>query len=64
MHGLGGQRRALGDDGKPYFRRFGRRGSSAGWYSFDVHGGHFFGLVNVLNFKPGSLGVPGREQLE
>ena len=59
-----GEHDVIGDDGKQYFRRFGHRGSSAGWYSFDVHGAHFIGLVNVLNFKPGGLGVLGREQLK
>lgn len=59
-----GEHDVIGDDGKQYFRRFGHRGSSAGWYSFDFRGAHFIGLVNVLNFKPGGLGVLGRQQLE
>jgi Icc protein len=59
-----GEHDVIGDDGKQYFRRFGHRGSSTRWYSFDFRGAHFIGLVNVLNFKPGGLGVLGRDQLE
>lgn len=59
-----GEHDVIGDDGKQFFTRFGHRGSSRGWYSFDFHGAHFVGLVNVLNFKPGGLGVLGHEQLE
>src|SRR5262249_55301850 len=28
----------------------------AGWYSFDDHGVHFIGLVNVVDLKAGGLG--------
>jgi 3',5'-cyclic AMP phosphodiesterase CpdA len=59
-----GEHDVIGDDGKQYFSRFGRRGSDQGWYSFDHHGTHFVGLINVLNFKPGGLGVLGPAQLE
>jgi len=59
-----GEHDVLGDDGKQYFSRFGRGATGQGWYSFDYRGAHFVGLINVLNFKPGGLGVLGREQLE
>jgi 3',5'-cyclic AMP phosphodiesterase CpdA len=59
-----GEHDVLGDDGKQYFTRYGRGSSGQGWYSFDNGGAHFVGLVNVLNFKPGGLGVLGNEQLE
>jgi 3',5'-cyclic-AMP phosphodiesterase len=51
--GLGGYSKhfSQGADGKPY-------------YSFDSHGVHVVGLVNVVNFKPGSLALLGDEQLE
>ena len=59
-----GEHDVLGDDGKQYFSRFGRGETGQGWYSFDYRGAHFVGLINVLNFKPGGLGVLGNEQLE
>ena len=59
-----GEHDVIGDEGKQYFSRFGHPRSSRHWYSFDFHGAHFLGLVNVLNFKPGGLGVLGHEQLE
>ena len=59
-----GEHDVIGDDGQQFFSRFGHRGSNRGWYSFDFHGAHFVGLVNVLNFKPGGLGVLGHQQLE
>lgn len=34
-----------------------------GWYSFDFHGAHFVGLVNVLNLKAGGLGFLGHDQI-
>jgi len=35
-----------------------------GWYSVDLHGAHFIGLVNVVNLKAGGLGYLGRDQLD
>jgi 3',5'-cyclic AMP phosphodiesterase CpdA len=52
------------DDGKSYLHRFGEGARGSGWQSFDVHGIHFIGLVNVMNLQAGGLGVIGREQLE
>jgi 3',5'-cyclic-AMP phosphodiesterase len=59
-----GEHDVLGDDGKQYHERYGSRTNGTGWYSFDYHGVHFIGLVNVLNLKAGGLGSLGNEQLE
>jgi 3',5'-cyclic-AMP phosphodiesterase len=57
-----------GDGNGEYLRRFGRGTRGTGWYSFDYHGVHFIGLVNVANPKSGSgdggLGVIGTDQLK
>lgn len=49
--------------GRAWLDRYGKGTQGAGWYSFDAHGVHFVGLVNVLDFKPGGLGRLGAEQL-
>src|SRR6202158_5576071 len=41
----------------------GKGSRGAGWYSFDDHGVHFIGLVNVVDLKGGGLGNLGAEQL-
>jgi 3',5'-cyclic AMP phosphodiesterase CpdA len=51
------------DSGKAYLDRYGKGTKGAGWYSFDQHGIHFIGLVNVVNLKAGGLGNLGEEQL-
>jgi 3',5'-cyclic AMP phosphodiesterase CpdA len=52
---------------REYLRRYGRGTRGGGWCSFDYHGVHFIGLVNVATPKSGSgdggLGVIGKEQL-
>jgi 3',5'-cyclic AMP phosphodiesterase CpdA len=58
-----GEHDVIGDNGAEYFRRFGERQQSGGWYSFDHHGVHFVGLINVLNLKAGGLGSLGADQL-
>ena len=58
-----GEHDTIGDDGKLFFQRFGRGGGSPGWYSFDAHGVHFIGLVNVLKLTQTGLGWFGPEQL-
>jgi len=50
--------------GKAYLERYGKNTKGSGWYSFDDHGVHFIGLVNVANLKAGGLGSLGHEQLE
>ena len=57
-----GENDVFADDGKEYLARF--AGGRDGWQSFDYHGVHFIGLINVLNFKAGGLGSLGREQIE
>jgi hypothetical protein len=47
-----------------YFNRFGTASENRGYYSFDHHGVHFVGLINVLNFKVNGLGALGHDQLE
>jgi 3',5'-cyclic-AMP phosphodiesterase len=72
-----GEHDTIGDDGKLFFQRFGRGpGASAsrnpqghapgiaGAYSFDAHGVHFVGLVNVVNLTASGLGTIGGPQLE
>ena len=50
--------------GKAYLSRYGTKDTKgAGWYSFDQHGVHFIGLVNVMNLKAGGLGNLGEPQL-
>jgi 3',5'-cyclic-AMP phosphodiesterase len=55
-------------NGKAYRERFGRQTQGRGWYSFDVAGVHFVGLINVFDFAPGfkSAGLArlGDDQLE
>jgi 3',5'-cyclic-AMP phosphodiesterase len=51
------------DEGRLYLERYGKRTRGAGWQSFDDHGVHFVGLVNVLNVDAGQLGRLGAEQL-
>ena len=58
-----GEHDVLEDDGAGYRERFARGTEGAGWYSFDIKGVHFVGLVNVVNLKAGGLGMIGDEQL-
>jgi Icc protein len=59
-----GEHDVIGDDGKGYLERYGKRSRGSGWYSFDKKGVHFLGLVNVMNLKAGGLGSLGSDQLE
>ena len=52
------------DNGKLYLERYGKGTLGDGWYSFDSHGVHFIGLVNVTNHVDGGLGYIGPEQLK
>ena len=49
------------DDGKLYLERFGKGSQGSGWHSFDYHGVHFIGLVNVVQLE--GMGRLGAEQL-
>jgi len=59
-----GEHDVTGDNGKLYLERFGRSSKGHGWYSFDHHGVHFIGLVNVVDIQQNGLGSLGREQLD
>jgi Icc protein len=59
-----GEHDVLNDNGKQYLARYGKDTKGDGWYSFDSHGVHFIGLVNVVNTSEGGLGVLGNEQLK
>ena len=63
-HYVPGEHDILEDDGKSYLNRFGKGTKGQGWYSFDAHGVHFVGLVNVVDLKAGGMGNLGHEQLE
>ena len=58
-----GEHDVLNDNGAQYRERYGKDAKGDGWYSFDKHGVHFIGLVNVLNLKAGGLGALGHQQL-
>jgi 3',5'-cyclic AMP phosphodiesterase CpdA len=49
--------------GQSYLGRYGKGTKGSGWYSFDDHGVHFVGLVNVVDLKAGGLGRLGGDQL-
>jgi 3',5'-cyclic AMP phosphodiesterase CpdA len=52
-------------DGSEYLKRFGAGTKGEGWYSFDHHGVHFIGLVNVASQGTDKgLGILGTEQLD
>jgi len=58
-----GEHDFLDDGGKIYLDRYGKGTQGSGWYSFDVRGVHYVGLVNVVNLKAGGLGQLGPDQL-
>ena len=64
IHYVPGEHDVLNDDGQQYLERYGKGSRGKGWYSFDSHGVHFIGLVNVVNLKAGGLGQLGSDQLE
>ena len=64
IHWVPGEHDIIDEDrGKAYLERYGKGSKGAGWYSFDDHGVHFIGLVNVVDLKGGGLGNLGAEQL-
>jgi 3',5'-cyclic AMP phosphodiesterase CpdA len=64
IHWVPGEHDLIDEDrGKAYLDRYGKGSKGAGWYSFDDHGVHFVGLVNVVDLKAGGLGNLGAEQL-
>jgi Icc protein len=59
-----GEHDILEDNGKSYLNRYGKATHGDGWYSFNAHGVHFIGLVNVVNLQGNGLGDLGSAQLE
>lgn len=51
------------DEGQGFLQRYGQGTKGKGWYSFDSAGVHFIALINVANFKAGSLTSLGPDQL-
>jgi 3',5'-cyclic-AMP phosphodiesterase len=59
-----GEHDVIGDSGE-YLKRFGKGTQGEGWYSFNHHGVHFIGLVNVASQGTDKgLGILGSQQLE
>ncbi len=58
-----GEHDVTGDNGRLYLERFGKNSTGGGWQSFDRHGVHFVGLVNVMDIQQNGLGALGNEQL-
>ncbi|MBV8355630.1 MAG: metallophosphoesterase [Candidatus Eremiobacteraeota bacterium] len=57
-----GEHDMIGSDGpKNYFANFARSDAPQGWFSFDMNGAHFLGIVNVFNFE--KMGLIGSEEL-
>src|ERR1700741_1937340 len=64
IHWVPGEHDIIDEErGKAYLERYGKGSKGAGWYSFDDHGVHFIGLVNVVDLKGGGLGNLGADQL-
>jgi len=59
-----GEHDILEEDRKSYLNRYGNDTLGDGWYSFNAHGVHFIGLVNVVNLQGAGLGELGKPQLE
>jgi 3',5'-cyclic AMP phosphodiesterase CpdA len=59
-----GEHDVLEEDRKSYLNRYGKGTKGDGWYSFNAHGVHFIGLVNVINLQGNGLGELGKAQLE
>src|SRR5256884_4353683 len=64
LHTTPGEHDMADASASEYFNRYGQPSANRGYYSFDHHGVHFVGLMNVLNFKPNGLGALGSAQLE
>ena len=61
IHWVPGEHDIIDEErGKAYLERYGKGSKGAGWYSYDDHGIHFIGLVNVVDLKGGMSGQPRR----
>ena len=63
LHSVPGEHDTADAGVTEYLERYGKASGGRAYYSFDYAGVHFLALVNVLQFKPGGLGVLGDEQL-
>ena len=63
IHCVPGEHDVTENNARLYLERHGRQARGFGWRSFDYRGVHFVGLVNVMNLRPGGLGLLGQEQL-
>ena len=59
-----GEHDVFSDNGKQFLTRYGKGTVGGGWRSFDYHGVHFVGLINVLNLGSNGLGALGAEQID
>ncbi len=59
-----GEHDTFADNGTLYLDRFGAGATGNGWQSFDYHGVHFVGLINVWDLKAGGFGTLGQDQLD
>ena len=59
-----GEHDVLEEERKSYLNRYGKGTKGDGWYSFDAHGVHFIGLVNVIDLQGAGLGTLGKPQLD
>jgi 3',5'-cyclic AMP phosphodiesterase CpdA len=64
LHTVPGEHDVADATQSEYFQRFGQASNNRGYYSFDHRGVHMIALVNVMNFKPGGLGILGDDQLK
>jgi 3',5'-cyclic-AMP phosphodiesterase len=63
IHYVPGEHDTLSNGLGGYLQRYGTAGNDAAYYSFNDHGVHFVALVNVVDFKAGSLASLGDAQL-
>lgn len=52
-----------GNDPRPFLERFGLDAAPGGWWSFDLNGVHFIGLVNSVTLGDRGMGTLGADQL-
>jgi hypothetical protein len=64
LHTVPGEHDVADANQSEYFARFGKTSNNKGYYSFDHQGVHLIALNNVMNFKPGGLGILGDEQMK
>lgn len=62
VHTVPGEHDSTDDAGQKYRQAFGTGARGDGWYSFDLNGVHFIGLVNTLHLR--KLGHLGTDQID